>query len=154
MSRRKASRDRSAQPQQKPAAPEAKGLAARFRAARERRGLSLAQIGTSTKIPVKTLEALEKDDISLLPAGVLGRGFIRQFAVAVGLDPDATVAEFQGQFPTHADGQVSPAALSAALDMSRPSGRGESRSWRSWLRFAGIGVMVVALAVYFGMDGS
>ena len=70
-----------------------------LREARERRGVSLRQIANATKISVAALEALERNDISRLPGGIFSRAFVRSFAIEVGLDPDATIAEFVAQFP-------------------------------------------------------
>src|SRR5436305_15062590 len=69
-----------------------------LRDARERRGISLRQIASATKISVAVLEALERNDISKLPGGIFGRAFVRSYAVEVGLDPDATIQDFIAQF--------------------------------------------------------
>src|SRR6266545_1909370 len=71
----------------------------RLRAARERRGISLRQIANATKISVSVLDALERNDISRLPGGIFGRGFVRSYAVEVGLDPEATIRDFMAAFP-------------------------------------------------------
>ena len=70
-----------------------------LREARERRGVSLRQIANATKIGMSALEALERNDISRLPGGIFSRGFVRSYAVEVGLDPEATIQEFIAQFP-------------------------------------------------------
>ena len=67
---------------------------ARLKAERESRGVSLAEIAASTKIAVAALEALERNDVRRLPGGIFGRAMVRSYAVAVGLDPEATVSEF------------------------------------------------------------
>lgn len=48
-----------------------------LREARERAGVTLRAISTSTKISVVTLEALERNDLSRLPGGLFTRAFIR-----------------------------------------------------------------------------
>ena len=75
------------------------GFGERLRDARERRGVSLRQIANATKISVGVLEALERNDISRLPGGIFGRGFVRSYAIEVGLDPEATIQDFIAQFP-------------------------------------------------------
>lgn len=75
------------------------GFGARLRDARERRGISLREIADATKISVGVLEALERNDISKLPGGIFGRGFVRSYASEVGLDPEATIQDFIAQFP-------------------------------------------------------
>jgi cytoskeletal protein RodZ len=71
----------------------------RLREARERRGITLRQIASATKISVGVLEALERNDISRLPGGIFGRAFVRSYAVEVGLDPETTIRDFMTAFP-------------------------------------------------------
>jgi cytoskeleton protein RodZ len=70
-----------------------------LREAREKRGVSLRQIATSTRISLRTLEALENNEIKKLPGGIFSRAFVRSYAQEIGLDPDETVREFVHQFP-------------------------------------------------------
>lgn len=67
--------------------------------ARAARGVTLKQVSASTKIPVATLQAIERDEIESLPGGIFIRGFVRSYADAVGLDPQATLARFEARFP-------------------------------------------------------
>lgn len=70
-----------------------------FADARAARGVTLKQVSASTKIPVSTLQAIERDEIDSLPGGIFTRGFIRSYADAVGLDPRATLERFEARFP-------------------------------------------------------
>jgi cytoskeletal protein RodZ len=72
---------------------------ARMRQAREAQGVSLRQIAETTKLSVRALEALERNDISLLPGGIFSRAFVRAYASEIGIDPEQTVREFIAQFP-------------------------------------------------------
>lgn len=72
---------------------------ASLREARERAGITLRHIATSTKISVPTLEALERNDVSRLPGGVFTRAFVRAYAREVGLDPEEALVRFLRQFP-------------------------------------------------------
>lgn len=69
-------------------------LGARLKDARIAKGVSLRDIEASTKISVVALEALERHDYSRLPGGIFSRAFVRAYAVAVGLDPEAAVSDF------------------------------------------------------------
>ena len=71
----------------------------KLRSARERKGVSLRQIATRTKISMAVLEALERNDIARLPGGIFSRAFVRSYAHEVGLDPETTIQEFLSQFP-------------------------------------------------------
>ncbi len=76
-----------------------RSFGARLRTARERKGIGLDAIAQSTKINAALFEALEQGDTSRWPSGIFRRAFIRGYANAVGLDPEATVKEFQELFP-------------------------------------------------------
>lgn len=88
----------------------------RLREARERKGVSLREIANATKISVRALEALERNDISHLPGGIFSRSFVRAYAVQAGLDPDETVDDFVRQFPH--DSVVAGHAGSSRIDDS------------------------------------
>jgi cytoskeletal protein RodZ len=70
-----------------------------LRQAREKRGVTLKQIAEATKISVRSLEALERNELSQLPGGIFTRAFVRSYALEVGLDPDRALREFLSQFP-------------------------------------------------------
>ncbi len=59
-----------------------------MRRERELRQISLREISEATKINLRYLEALEDNRFSALPAEVFARGFLREYARYVGLDPD------------------------------------------------------------------
>ncbi|HET7738394.1 MAG TPA: helix-turn-helix domain-containing protein [Tepidiformaceae bacterium] len=64
-----------------------------LRRARDARSLSLSDIARDTHIPEYLLEALERDDFAAIPAPVYVRGFIRNYARRVGLEPDDLLAQ-------------------------------------------------------------
>ena len=66
-----------------------------LRREREMRGVSLEEISFATKISLRLLEAIEREDFSKLPGGIFSRSFIRTYARYLGLDEDRVVAEFQ-----------------------------------------------------------
>lgn len=70
-----------------------------LRRMRLQRGVSLEQIAETTKIPVDLLAGLECNDFRHWPAGIFARAWVRQYAYAVGVDPDSTVDEFCRWFP-------------------------------------------------------
>src|SRR5919201_774446 len=71
----------------------------RLRRERERRHIALSSISANTKINVALFEGLERDDVSRWPSGIFRRAFIRAYAEAIGLDPDAVAREFNERFP-------------------------------------------------------
>lgn len=65
-----------------------------LRKAREAKGLSAGDIAKTTHIMVQMVEALEREDFSRIVAPIYGRGFVKLYCEAVGLDPKPLVAEF------------------------------------------------------------
>ena len=56
---------------------------------RLQRKRGLPDIASETRISVRYLEAIEADDIAILPGDFFYRSFIRQYATALGLDDSA-----------------------------------------------------------------
>jgi hypothetical protein len=70
-----------------------------LRLEREWRGITLDELAATTKVSVDLWEALERNDFSRWPRGVFARAFVRDYARAIGLDPDAVVNDFCRYFP-------------------------------------------------------
>ena len=69
-----------------------------LREAREAAGLTVAQLADKTHMPPSRIEQLESEDFSKIPAAIYGRGFVRLYCEAVGLDPRPLSAEFTDIF--------------------------------------------------------
>jgi cytoskeleton protein RodZ len=88
-----------------------------LRLERLRRGLSLEQIASQTKIGLHLLEALEADQFDRLPGGVFAKNFARQYARLLEIDDDEIRAALKQQFdepviePIQPDPQNSPRHL-------------------------------------------
>ena len=65
-----------------------------LRRAREAKGLTATQLAQTTHLLVQQIDALEREDFSKIAAGIYGRGFVKLYCEAVGLDPQPMVAEF------------------------------------------------------------
>jgi transcriptional regulator with XRE-family HTH domain len=91
---------------------------ARLRQQREERQVTLDTISTKTKIKAALLAALESDDVSVWPKGLFGRAYLRDYATAIGLNPETLVAEFLGLHPQFAyvDPQVEEAEAAARAE--------------------------------------
>jgi cytoskeleton protein RodZ len=66
-----------------------------LRSERLRRGKALDVVAAETKISRAILEAIESDRFDSLPGGAYRRGFVRQYARALGLDEEEAVTTFQ-----------------------------------------------------------
>ena len=65
---------------------------------REKAGVSLEAIALQTKVSPSLFAALERGDCSRWPAGIYSRSYIRDYAHAIGLDPDDVATQFAGCF--------------------------------------------------------
>lgn len=74
-----------------------------LRAARSELGIELEAIAEETKISLYNLEAIEADEYSKLPAEVFTRGFYKQYANCLSLDPDEIVKRYQAEKTTSAE---------------------------------------------------
>jgi transcriptional regulator with XRE-family HTH domain len=70
-----------------------------LRRQREAREISLREIAETSKISLRYLEALEQDRFELLPAALFAKGFLREYAKFVGLDPDEVVNYYLSALP-------------------------------------------------------
>ncbi len=61
---------------------------------RKNRGISLQQIAESTKISVRSLEAIERGEFRKLPGGIYNTSYIRQYARAIDYDESAILAVY------------------------------------------------------------
>jgi cytoskeletal protein RodZ len=73
-------------------------------AIRNNRGISLHQIAESTKISVRSLEAIERGEFEKLPGGIYNTSYIRQYARAIDYDESAILAVYYRQAANGAGG--------------------------------------------------
>src|SRR5919201_1937524 len=67
----------------------------RLAAARERKGVDLTRAERDTKIRARYLSALERGDYRELPGAVYTKGFLRNYAIYLGLDPDDVLEQWR-----------------------------------------------------------
>ena len=65
-----------------------------LRGERQRRSVSLEDISQTTKVTVRSLQALESDAFDQLPGGILSKGIVRSYVRFLGLDEGEWVARF------------------------------------------------------------
>lgn len=80
-------------------------LGERLRQAREAKGLSLKQAAQRLALRAKVLEALEGCRFQELPEPALARGYLRRYALLLGLDPEPLLALYPERRP---DGPFPP----------------------------------------------
>jgi len=72
-------------------------IGAKLKQERLGQGVALEDIAKSTRIPARFLEDIEADNFSHIPGLIFTRNFVRQYALALKLDPDPLLAELPKQ---------------------------------------------------------
>jgi cytoskeleton protein RodZ len=112
----------------------------RMQREREMRGITLDEIAEGTKITVRCLRAIEREEFSKLPGGIFNKGFVRAYARYIGIDEEQAVTDFLA-----ASGHLEPPLPTAdeirahAPSPALPSGKA----------LAGVAVLVVLV---FGLS--
>jgi transcriptional regulator with XRE-family HTH domain len=82
----------------------------RLRVTREQKGISLEEVASHTRIPIRHLEHIERGDWSSLPAATYSVGFARSYATVVGLDGAEIGQELRQELGIARTATSSPAA--------------------------------------------
>jgi cytoskeletal protein RodZ len=81
-----------------------------LRTAREARFIDLARVERDTKIRVRYLSALERGDYRDLPGSVYTRGFLRNYGLYLGLDPEYLIDLYRLESGTGVERPSMPAS--------------------------------------------
>lgn len=76
-----------------PDSPATRTVGERLRAAREALGLSLPEVASRTRVPLRHLEAIEASNFAGLPSSTYAVGFVRSYARVVDADEVALAAD-------------------------------------------------------------
>jgi len=79
--------------------------------ARLQKKLTRRELAEKTKIDAKYLKALEDNDFNKLPEAAFVKGFIRNYAKILGVDPQQALAVFRRDYDQDVKGQVIPRSL-------------------------------------------
>lgn len=82
-------------------------------------GLNLLDIEKETKIRLKYLEAIEKNNFSQIAESTVVKGFIRNYASALSLSPENVLAVFRRDFRENEKGQIIPRAITEQFDETK-----------------------------------
>jgi cytoskeleton protein RodZ len=124
---------------------------ARLREARETQGLSLADVARHLKLSQRQVEALERDNFAALPGPVFVRGFMRNYARLVALDPVGLVAAAEAsqgfpQPPATATNQMASHPVVSSVGKARRDG---PRAKRAWWPVTAILILAAIALMYF-----
>jgi cytoskeleton protein RodZ len=115
--------------------------AAMMHAAREKAGLSLAEVAAKTRIPLRHLEAMERGEFSALPGITYCAGFARAFARAVNADEVLLVARVRDEVENAGDSANDGYRFEEAVDPARVPPR--ALAWT-------VGLIIMVLAGGYG----
>jgi len=108
--------------------------------AREQRGQTIAEVAQQLKLSTHQIESLEADDYSKLPGPVFVRGFVRNYARLLNLDPEPLLSRLE---PSHA----TLSAINAVPHSHEiPLGGGRESRW-PWLA-AALALLVTAVLLF------
>jgi len=119
-----------------------------MRTAREKAGLTVAQLATGMNLSQRQILALEADDLTALPSATFVRGFVRNYARIVGCDP----AEFESVEYTRAERKDSPAITLAPPADHMPIESNRSSANRRWLIAAGVALVIGLIGGYVRLE--
>lgn len=114
-----------------------------LREARERLGLSVADVSSSIKFASRQIEALEADDFAHLPEPAFVRGFVRSYARLLHLQPETLRAALP-----QAEKQSVALEAKALNDVPFPNAYSERKPNIIWLMAALVVAVVLALSAW------
>lgn len=135
-----------------PASDEPQSVGELLRHAREHAGFSVADLAARLRMGAKQVDALEQADYTLLPQGTFLRGFVRNYAKAVGISPDDALAVLER---THSSGAavlattvVTPKAAESRVKVEVADGLLTNPALKL-LTYAGIALLLVGAIWYW-----
>lgn len=99
--------------------PSLQALGGMLRERREAMGVTLAEVEVATRIRQKYLAALEADEWHLLPGEVVGRGFLRNYADYLGLEPNEVMERRRAVTDNNLSAALSTTSAGAPLPPER-----------------------------------
>ena len=124
-----------------PGREERRTLGATLAAERERQGLARADVAQRLHMSPSQVEALETGEYERLPKGPFLRGFVRNYAKLIGLDPDGVLSLLAEGAPREAAPRIIVPTQNIRFD---PLGQ---RFTSPWVRAGATAVVVIALAL-------
>jgi cytoskeleton protein RodZ len=118
-------------------------------AERRAQGLSLGDVARRLKLSVRQVEALERDEYAAFPGPVFVRGFLRNYAKLLQLEPEALVAQAAiAQAPATAPLPATASVPATPVPLREPRAHRRSRFGFGTLALAAVLVILAIAAVY------
>jgi len=123
--------------------PTGSSVGARLKAAREAAGMGLGEVADRLKLSMRQLEAIERDDFTILPGATFVRGFVRNYARFLQIDPEPLMHALDRQFPSAVNdvaNLVRDGAHEVPGHVGEPAASDEGGSSGKWI----VGLLVIA----------
>ncbi len=114
------------------------------------KGVSLKDVAAETRVSVRMLQAIEKDDYTVLPGGIFNKSFVRQYARYLGMNRDDVEREILEMDPQSPEPNFKPREVSEWTPTTPVL---EKRSSRLAL-MALMVIFTLSLSAYFGLPYS
>lgn len=123
--------------------------------ARERLGLSVAEVARQLRLSPRQIEALEADDHASLPGKTFLRGFLRNYAKVLQLDPEPLLALCQPESPQAQSIAVPTSKIEFGGKRSRlmPFGDQSGKPWAKYAAIISVAVLVLSWGMYELLQG-
>lgn len=119
------------------------GLGERLKSARLAHDMEIGKLAARIHLTVDTVDALERDDYSDVPARVFVRGYVRNYARTVNLPVESILAQFDRQWPDEA----APVKISESPRLASDTNPGNS--WPSLVTWLVVLVLLVLFLVWW-----
>ncbi|TGB04738.1 helix-turn-helix domain-containing protein [Halobacillus salinus] len=124
-------------------------IGSRLKEARESKGLSLEEIQETTKIQKRYLNAIENNDFKTLPGKFYTRAFIREYASAVGLNPEEIMEDHKSELPSYEDEEIIKYSRTQRARQQTSKPKSSSKGTSLFPRIlTGIVIIAIAIAIY------
>ena len=120
-----------------------------LRNAREVQGLSIGDIAARLRMAVRQISALESSDFSALPSGTFLRGFVRNYAKTLSLDPADVLALLEKTHDNAGIVNASRVVVPAQQKIAMPAPGGELASPRVRAGIAALAAFLVLAVVWY-----
>ncbi len=105
-----------------------------LRGARERLAMSVADVARLLRLSPRQVEAIEADEYHRLPGGPFVRGFVRNYARLLQIEPEPLLETLNGYAPVHERSQLAPESKEIPFPTVQK---------RSWSRVAALGALLL-----------
>jgi len=139
-------RNRMKEVNQSSSQPTSDGLGSLLRREREAQGLTLESLAQKTRIQRSHLDAIEREDWRMLPAGPFVKGFVTSYAKALGVRPETVLPmlpDVDNVPNAHAMALAANERRAADLELRELPVGGRPRSSGVWIALGGVVLLVV-----------